>query len=70
MTHGDFIKTLGGGTQVAEWLSKASRTPVDRESVYKWANNGIPWRWRPYLLQMAEQRGAKTPKNFVPGVAA
>lgn len=69
MKHGDLIKELGGGTEIADWLAAAGHD-VDRESVYKWASNGVPWRWRTLVAKMAAERGKKIPKDFVPGVAA
>lgn len=70
MTHRKLIDQLGKGTVVADWVSKAGGETVDREAVYKWATNGIPWRWRPLVAKMAKQKGIPLPKDFIPGVAA
>lgn len=66
MSHRAFIDALGKGTAVAAWVSKRSGETVDREAVYKWAVNGIPWRWRPFLARMAKEKGVKAPKDLLP----
>lgn len=70
MTHGEFIKALGGGTVVADWLTANTDSTVDREAVYKWGEQQVPWKWRGYLLAMAKEKGLSAPDDFLPGVAA
>lgn len=70
MTHGELIKALGGGTKVADWFASKGKPAIDREAVYKWQNNGVPWRWRVHIAKMAKEQGVKVPKDFVPGVPA
>lgn len=70
MAHADFIEKLGGGTVIAEWLTAEAKAPVDREAIYKWARNDVPWKWRPYLIKMAKKKGVRIPGDFMPGVAA
>lgn len=65
MTHRTFIEALGNGTKVAAWLSKRAGRSIDREAVYKWSANGVPYRWRPMLLEMAKERGVEPPKDLV-----
>ncbi|NLG06052.1 MAG: hypothetical protein GX567_19825 [Clostridia bacterium] len=69
-THRELIEALGGGTAVASELSRMSGEAVDREAVYKWAVNGIAWKWRPYLKALADRKGVGTPPNFLPEIAA
>lgn len=69
MSHRQLIENLGKGTEVAKWLH-ARGHDVDRESVYKWATNGVPWRWRPLVAAMAAEKGVRLPKGFFPGMAA
>lgn len=64
MSHRTFITELGNGTAVAAWVSKHAGKRVDREAVYKWASNGIPWRWRPLLARMAREKGVKAPPDI------
>jgi hypothetical protein len=66
MTHRTFIEALGNGTAVAAWVSKRANKKIDREAVYKWATNGVPYRWRPLVLEMARERGVKPPKDLLP----
>jgi hypothetical protein len=66
MSHRQLITALGNGTQVADWM-RAQGQAVDREAVYKWASNGVPWRWRPYIAKMASEKGVRLPKNFAAG---
>lgn len=70
MSHREFISELGNGTAVAAWVSRAAGKSVDREAVYKWAANGIPWRWRPFLARMAKEKGVKPPKDLSPAGSA
>lgn len=64
MSHRPFIEALGNGTAIAAWMSKRAGKTIDREAVYKWATNGVPFRWRPMLLEMANERGVKPPKDL------
>lgn len=68
MNHRALIEQLGNGTKVAAWVSKAAGETVDREAVYKWAANGIPWKWRPFVAQMAQEQQISLPAGFLPGV--
>lgn len=68
MTHADLLSKLGGGTAVARALA-ADGHKVDREAVYKWANNGIPLKWRFQVAKIARQHHAKLPKGFLPEMA-
>jgi hypothetical protein len=70
MTHADLIEHLGGGTAIAAWLVENTDARVDREAVYKWAQNSVPWRWRGHLAQMANEKGVALPDDFIPGVLA
>lgn len=66
MNHRDLIEKLGNGTKVAAWVSARSGTAVDREAVYKWAANGIPWKWRPFIALMAAEQAISLPADFLP----
>lgn len=67
--HREFIKQLGGGTVIAAELSELAGESIDREAVYKWAENGVPWRWRPYLQILANRKGVDLPSGFLPGIS-
>lgn len=71
MTHAELIKKLGGGDKVAKRLSELAGEEINREAVYKWRElDHIPWRWRPYVVSLAREKGARLPKDFLPGVVA
>jgi hypothetical protein len=62
--HARLIEGLGDGTVVAAQLSERSGKVVDREAVYKWKVNGVPWRWRPHITAMANKKGIQLPQDF------
>ena len=67
MTHSDFIKTLGGGTEVAALITRASGKTVTRDTVYKWVERDtVPWKWRAHLVAIARKRSIRCPKGFLP----
>lgn len=67
MDQATLITALGGGTEVATSLTKATGVPVNREAVYKWRERGfIPWRWRPYVVALAEKKQIAIPEGFLP----
>ena len=68
--HAQFIKFLGGGTAVAAYLTEKSGEAVDREAVYKWSTQGVPWRWRLFLKPLASEKGIPLPEGFLPEEAA
>jgi len=68
-SHREFLKGLGGGTTIAEELTVLAGEPVDREAVYKWGENGVPYRWRPFLKILAGRKGAVLPEGFLPDEA-
>lgn len=68
--HARLVDALGGGTKIARWLTEQSGELVDCEAVYKWKRNGVAWRWRPLLAQLARQRGIALPPQFLPDEAA
>lgn len=35
------------------------------EAVYKWKQNGIPWRWRPAIAEMARKAGKQLADDFL-----
>lgn len=63
--HAQLIDDLGGGTAVAKALGELVGQPIDREAVYKWKENGIPWRWRNGLAALARGRGIAIPSDFL-----
>lgn len=64
-THADLIDALGGGTKLATALSRATGETFDREQVYKWKRNGVPWRWRAHVRRLAEAMGESVPADFL-----
>ena len=63
-THAEVIDALGGGTELAAALSKYLGKEIDRESVYKWKTNGIPWKYRTPIAVLADRKGVEVPKDF------
>ena len=53
------IKALGGPRELADRLSRESRSTVSRTAVSNWRlpGRGIPWRWRAVIEKML--RGVK-----------
>jgi len=64
-THADLIDRLGGGTRLAAALTRATGERFDREQVYKWKRNGVPYRWRGHVRRLAEAMGESVPADFV-----
>jgi hypothetical protein len=64
--HGNLIEKLGGGTAlaVALWGDAGGKR---RDAIYKWKQNGIPWRWRPEIHRLATMRGVAVPNEFLSG---
>ena len=62
--HADLIEAIGGGTRVAEMLTEAG-APVDREAVYKWKSNGVPWKYRNVVARLAEKAEKPLPPGFL-----
>ena len=56
----DLIDALGGPSSVAADLG--GMLP---QRVANWKTRGIPWRIRPRLAKLAEQRGIKVPDGFL-----
>ena len=63
-THAALIDALGGGTKVAAALSALTGEEIDRESVYKWKVNGIPWKYRTSFAVLADRKDVEIPKDF------
>lgn len=64
--HADIIKRLGGGSAVAARLSALTNTALDRERVYKWQINGVPWEFRVPLARILIGQGIAVPSGFLP----
>lgn len=62
--HTALIDALGGGTKLAETLEERTGQKIDRERVYKWKVNGVPWRWRNTVAALAKKEGVKLPPDF------
>jgi hypothetical protein len=46
------IKKLGGPTKLAEKLTEVTRIPMQRTTVQKWNNNGIPLHMAPTVANL------------------
>jgi|TARA_Y100000296_G_scaffold63416_1_gene73840 hypothetical protein len=59
MDHFIFIESIGDTGAVAKTLGfKLSR-------VSNWKRNGIPWKYRLRIADIANERGVELPKNFL-----
>jgi hypothetical protein len=68
--HADIIENLGGGAALAMALwGDAAGTGRPAWRVYKWKTNGIPWKWRAAVAEIAGKSGARLPANFLSVVA-
>lgn len=68
MTHYDLVSGLGTAFDVAEWMTRQSSHEVKPDTVYKWRQKGVPWRWRPLVAKLAKQRRMDIPKDFLSGM--
>jgi hypothetical protein len=64
-THADLIDRLGGGTAVAEALAQFFDPPPDRDLVYKWKKNGVPWKFRLQVAELAKSKNVPLPDDFL-----
>jgi hypothetical protein len=53
MTNADIMHTLGGYRAVAEFLGESPKV------VHKWSARGVPARYWPAIVRMAETKGVK-----------
>lgn len=67
--HARLIDALGGGTKVGAELTKHGHK-IDRATVYKWKINGVPWRWRQAVADIATRKDVAVPSGFLPPAAA
>ena len=58
LDHSKLIDDLGG-TQAVANLTKQSK-----QHVSNWRRVGIPWKYRPFLKQVAEAHKVPLPHNF------
>ena len=64
--HASLINELGGGTAIAIALwGSVGPDGKHREAVYKWKQNGIPWRWRPAVERLAKAKSLLLPPGFL-----
>lgn len=54
----NLIDGLGGNTELAKALNL---TP---NAISNWRTRGIPWKMRPVVARMAEERGIALPEGF------
>ncbi len=69
MGHKEIIKALGEYPAVADWFSRETGEPFKPDTVYRWQQNGVPWRWRNTFAKLAKQKGVPLPKDFLSGAA-
>lgn len=63
--HQDFLEALGKPPEIAEDLGKLCRTTFSAQHITVMKQRKIPWRWRPALAALAEQKGIAVPKGFL-----
>ena len=66
MTDRDFINRLGTAKDVAATFYDVSRVSLSPSAIYEWKRNGIPARYRQFLIAVAAERGVAVPKGFAP----
>jgi len=59
MTDEEVIVALGDVTRLAVSLDTTKST------VANWKERGIPWRFRPYVKEIARRRRIKLPSDFL-----
>ena len=65
MNHASLIVSLGDGTELSKEINARTGRPVDRDAVYKWKRNGVPWRWRQVVADIARERNVLLPQGFL-----
>ena len=60
-----FIKSLGGAKAIYSYL-KSKNINVNIESIYKWKNNGIPYRYLLHIKELADHKNIGLPENIFP----
>ncbi len=66
-----FIKSLGGGVAVVRIVKEKTGAAPKPQLFYNvgHVDSGIPWKYRPLLATVAEERGLPVPLNFLGGVS-
>lgn len=64
MNDAQAIHELGGPTKLAARL-KLKGVRVSAGAVIMWKINGIPWRFRPPVAEIADDEGLALPNNFL-----
>jgi hypothetical protein len=62
--HADLVDALGGYVSLADTLTEQTGRQFDPRTVHKWKANGVPYRWRPLVAQLAKARSIALPKGF------
>ncbi len=60
----ELINALGGASAIAKELNLAP------SRVGNWASRGIPWKFRPAIAKLAQERAVKLPIRFLHEEAA
>jgi hypothetical protein len=60
-----FIKSLGGVKAIYSYL-KSKNVNINIESIYKWKNNGIPYRYLLYIKELSNKKNINIPENIFP----
>lgn len=64
--HATLVDQLGGGTAIAKALwGELGETNYRREGVYKWKLNGVPWKYRQFVADLARKKRIVLPPNFL-----
>lgn len=62
--HAEFIAQLGKRKDIAAFLMEQTGEPILPQNISNWSVRGIPHRWRPYVVQLANERGVGIPRGF------
>jgi hypothetical protein len=61
--HASFINDLGGATALAKHFGLKSNVAGN------WLKQGIPWKYRPLVADLAKRQRKKLPENFLNALA-
>ena len=63
--HARIVVALGRPRAVADLVSKSVGQDIPVRNVHRWRQNGIPWKYRPIIVELAAVRGIAIPAGFL-----
>lgn len=57
--HAKLVDALGGAAKIARTIGD------EAVNVRQWKRQGVPWRWRHLVANLASARGITVPRDFL-----